>query len=359
MARTIDFKRFATGPGANIEAQPTFNVDEALVSGVQAGTASSALANKVWRQSSFWSELLATFISQELDIDQLDDNNLTTKLANFGDALSVYIQESVIFQKFMTANLDFYVGGTGANDTNPGTVLAPWATLQHAINEISQYNTNGFTLTVHCTGPFSAGMTLSAPIAGTGTVVFSFAAGSSITAATGHCIAAGNGAAITISGPVSLSATMASPAAGNDGVAVYAFTGATINLVGGTLYGACTAAHLGADSRSTIAVVGSYTIQGNSGVHYRTTSGAGIFVANDGNPLTVSIIGTPSFSTAFALGTTLSYLSCPSSKVAFAGSATGVRYSGDTNSVIKTAGGGANFFPGSSAGSVSTGAQYT
>jgi hypothetical protein len=123
MARTVDFKRFATGPGANIEAQPTFNVDEALVSGVQAGTASSALANKVWRQSSFWSELLATFISQELDIDQLDDNDLTTKLTNFGDALSVYIQENVIFQKFMTANLDFYVGGTGANNTNPERYL--------------------------------------------------------------------------------------------------------------------------------------------------------------------------------------------------------------------------------------------
>jgi hypothetical protein len=92
------------------------------------------------------------------------------------------------------------------------------------------------------------------------------------------------------------------------------------------LYGACTAAHLGADSRSTITVVGSYTVQGNSGNHYRTSSGAGIFVANDGNPLTVSIIGTPSFSSAFALGTTLAYLSCPSSKVAFAGSATGVRY---------------------------------
>jgi hypothetical protein len=61
------------------------------------------------------------FISQQLDIDQLDDNDLTTKLANFGVALSVYIQENVIFQKFMTANLDFYVGGTGANDTNPGT----------------------------------------------------------------------------------------------------------------------------------------------------------------------------------------------------------------------------------------------
>jgi hypothetical protein len=72
----------------------------------------------------------------------------------------------------------------------------------------------------------------------------------------------------------------------------------------------------------------------------------------------VSIIGTPSF-LALLSGSTFAYLSCPSSKVAFAGSATGVRYSGDTNAVIKTAGGGANFFPGSSAGSVSTGAQYT
>ncbi len=37
---------------------------------------------------------------------------------------------------------------------------------------------------------------------------------------------------------------------------------------------------------------------------------------------------------------------------------TGVRYSGLTNAVIDTAGGGASYFPGDSAGSVATGAQY-
>jgi hypothetical protein len=358
MARTIDFKRFATGPGANIEAQPTFNVDEALVSGVQAGTASSALANKVWRQSSFWSELLATFISQQLDIDQLDDNDLAAKLANFGVALSVYIQENVIFQKFMTGNLDFYVGGTGANNTNPGTSLAPWATLQHAVTEISKYNTNGFTLTVHCQGPFSAGMSIPA-IAGPGQVVFSFAAGSSITVSTGACITIGSGANVTIDGPVTFSAPMAVPITGFDGVAIYAFSAATVILSGGALYSACSGSHIVADSSSTIVINGNYTIQGNSASHWKANAGGLISVANNGLPITISIIGTPSFSNAFAIAQSLAIVRALSTTIAFAGSTTGQRYNVSENAIIKTAGGGASFIPGTVAGAASTGGQYT
>jgi hypothetical protein len=38
--------------------------------------------------------------------------------------------------------------------------------------------------------------------------------------------------------------------------------------------------------------------------------------------------------------------------------ATGTRYNGTLNSVINTFGGGANYFPGNSAGSVATGGVY-
>jgi hypothetical protein len=41
-----------------------------------------------------------------------------------------------------------------------------------------------------------------------------------------------------------------------------------------------------------------------------------------------------------------------------AGTATGTRYLSGSNSVINTNGGGANFFPGSGAGSTATGGQY-
>lgn len=44
--------------------------------------------------------------------------------------------------------------------------------------------------------------------------------------------------------------------------------------------------------------------------------------------------------------------------VTFSGSATGKRYTADTNSVLFTSGGGASFIPGDSAGSTATGGQY-
>ena len=42
----------------------------------------------------------------------------------------------------------------------------------------------------------------------------------------------------------------------------------------------------------------------------------------------------------------------------FTGTVTGKRYIGTFNSVINVRGGGASFFPGDSAGTIATGAQY-
>jgi hypothetical protein len=47
-----------------------------------------------------------------------------------------------------------------------------------------------------------------------------------------------------------------------------------------------------------------------------------------------------------------------SANVTFSGAATGARYFANMNSIIQTNGGGANFFPGDSAGSTATGGQY-
>jgi hypothetical protein len=70
-----------------------------------------------------------------------------------------------------------------------------------------------------------------------------------------------------------------------------------------------------------------------------------------------TISGTPSWSSAFM------FVSGPSMyfnySVSFSGSATGKRYEVSLNGVISTGGGGANFFPGDSAGSTATGGQYS
>ena len=70
---------------------------------------------------------------------------------------------------------------------------------------------------------------------------------------------------------------------------------------------------------------------------------------------TVSLTGTPAFF-RFANAQTLGVIEA--TLATFSGSATGVRYNVVNNAVISTNGGGANFFPGNSAGSSGTGGQY-
>lgn len=73
---------------------------------------------------------------------------------------------------------------------------------------------------------------------------------------------------------------------------------------------------------------------------------------------TWTISGTPAIA-AFVTCIDQGNVRISSANVTFSGSATGARYSAAMNSIIQTNGGGANFFPGDSAGSVATGGVYS
>ena len=49
----------------NIEPQATYAADTARLNGVSSGTASSSLANKVWRQASSIASMIAQFIANQ------------------------------------------------------------------------------------------------------------------------------------------------------------------------------------------------------------------------------------------------------------------------------------------------------
>jgi hypothetical protein len=72
---------------------------------------------------------------------------------------------------------------------------------------------------------------------------------------------------------------------------------------------------------------------------------------------TVTLTGTFSFGTAFANAARVGLIEANGNTYT-GGTITGVRYNADLNSVIFTNGGGANYFPGNSAGSTATGGQY-
>jgi hypothetical protein len=83
MAVENDFLPFAVGTGANVIAQVDYVADTAdLQDGFQAGIASSAKMNKVWRQSSIMAAVLAQFIVDSTSQPAIDDGTTATLLAN-------------------------------------------------------------------------------------------------------------------------------------------------------------------------------------------------------------------------------------------------------------------------------------
>ncbi|MBH3433675.1 MULTISPECIES: hypothetical protein [Pseudomonas] len=85
---TNDFLPFAGGAGANVLTQSAYLAQTALRSnGFSAGTAQSAQLNKVWRQASVMSAVLAQMISDNAGVDVIDDGTTATILANLKAAV--------------------------------------------------------------------------------------------------------------------------------------------------------------------------------------------------------------------------------------------------------------------------------
>lgn len=73
---TNDFKPFATGSGANVTSQADWEALPALLTGFQAGKASSAQVNKAIRQASFIAAALAQYTANKSGQNVLDDGDV-------------------------------------------------------------------------------------------------------------------------------------------------------------------------------------------------------------------------------------------------------------------------------------------
>ncbi len=79
----VDFLPFANGSGANVVSQASYSALTTILSnGFSAGTAQSAQLNKVWRQSSIMSAVLANLIADITGQNVIDDGTTTTILSN-------------------------------------------------------------------------------------------------------------------------------------------------------------------------------------------------------------------------------------------------------------------------------------
>ena len=76
MAAKNDFKPFATGAGANVMPQTDWETLPALLTGFQAGKASSSQVNKAIRQAAFIAAALAQYTANKSGQDVLDDGDV-------------------------------------------------------------------------------------------------------------------------------------------------------------------------------------------------------------------------------------------------------------------------------------------
>lgn len=114
----------------------------------------------------------------------------------------------------------------------------------------------------------------------------------------------------------------------------------------------CASHHITIIDGAVIEASGNYSITGNAITHVNLVAGAVCFIQSR----TVTLTGTPAFSTAFAQVQRAAVLNINGNT--FSGSATGTRHSCTLNGVIFTGGAGGSYLPGNAAGSEATGGQF-
>jgi len=257
----------------------------------------------------------------------------------------------------LEADTTFYVR-TDGSDSNSGTANTSggaWLTLQHAMDVlVGRYDFNAHSVTVQVgAGTYTGGVVVS-PWVGGGSLIWigDTTTPSNVTVSTNansaDCFNVTVGATpglLQIKGFKFVTAASQS-------VGVRVTVNAVVYLFN-VEFGACAAGHLFCNAAGEILIWTNYTISGGAPNHYAVQFGS--VIATIGN-LTITVTGTPNFSSAFASAGNGATVQVGGST--FSGSATGARYSVTKNGVIDTSGGGANFFPGNAAGSSASGGQY-
>jgi hypothetical protein len=251
----------------------------------------------------------------------------------------------------LSNNLNLYVAPppTGS-DANPGTITAPFATMQRAVNVLyALYDLNGFTVTVNvAAGTYSAGASMTGFLLGQGGAPLAFSATGAVSIdATGFGFEASSGAILEIA---SNNFTL-NVVANHEGIGagVSAQLGGEVFLTGQVNFSYCASAHLEALTGGQVYnFSGAETISGPSPSHYLSED-SGLILA-DG--VEWVLVNTPFWDVGFANVQNNGVL------VAIGGGQTGAavgpRFSILSGGQIVTAGAGVNYFPGSAAGTGNT-----
>lgn len=280
------------------------------------------------------------------------------KLGSEVQGILPYVNMSPV-RTLLSANLTLYVNANTGSDVNAGlTPATAFLTIQAAVNAIyHNYDFNGFSSTISvANGTYTTQTTvIGVPFGGTGLTITGNLAtpGSCIVNVTNlSCFLGTLGCNLLVQG-FSLAATGLVPT--TTGIGIVA-TNAGLVVFGNVIFATCNNAHVVSVGGAQVyaAPGSSYSITGPANTHYLADLGGAISIAQ----VTITITGTPAFANSFAFASRSSNVQAVTGVTVYSGAATGARYIASLNGVVSSNGGGASFFPGSVAGSLSTGGQY-
>jgi hypothetical protein len=244
-------------------------------------------------------------------------------------------------REVLSAARTYYVrtDGSDSNDGLTNTAGGAFLTIAKAMTTVAALDLGGYAVTVQVgAGTYTAAVVLPLLVGGTGTLIGDTATPSNVilSVTSAHAITAANGnRAWTVRGFKLTTTTAGYCFLINSGSAI------TYNNLD---FGAAAGGHITVSNGSSAICSGNYTISGSAPWHVFADSNSTVTCYS----VTITISGTPVFSTAFAFASGGASLRLESNT--FSGSATGKRYQTQSGAIINVAGAGTNYLPGDSAG---------
>ncbi|MBR0871210.1 hypothetical protein JQ633_12635 [Bradyrhizobium tropiciagri] len=298
----------------------------------------------------------------DLSVDHIKAG-MVALMVYVGTHVSGYFQLlAVPIKPAIAANQTYYVNAaTGSDTANDGrTVGTPFASIQKALDVMSTFDNNGFSVTIIvANGTYSP-------------VILPRITGSGICTIIGNilnsalCVVSGAGTSFAGNAGIGTYRIQGFKCVSSGGDGVFA-DGAGCNLFLSYMeYGACAGpAHIVSQRGGQIVIegpgqgmAGAYTkISGSCPAHMIAINGT-IDVRSQALTITTPVTFSSVFANSNRLGLIFSGEGVIYSSVTNPGNVTGMRYSVSVNAVIDTNGGGVNYFPGTIAGIFATGGEY-
>lgn len=253
----------------------------------------------------------------------------------------------------LTAARTYYVR-TDGNDSNTGLTNSAggaFKTVTKALSTaFSKLDLNGFDVTIQIVaGSYAENLSVTSPQVGAGRIILS---GDTTTPA--NCTIAASGEGLYVKGAGTRVYVSGIKVTAGGFAALHADAGGQIEQLGRLEIGAVGGHQFVAEGTGKIYATGAIIISGGcAGAHLLSTNNG--FIYTQGASWTIT--GTPTVG-AFAQAGTGGVIYTFSNT--FSGALNGQRYNASLNGVIQSnTGGNVNYFPGSGAGSTSTGGQYS